>query len=332
MSGGSWRPDHSANEETPSRFVKGATSTNWRDRPPAGMAQMAPNAPVNPPGTQTPIHFMGQRNSKEFTEGKIIIIWNYTTNHKEVKRDEIDRQKEDLLTPDIPGLKGVSIFVKTRRVIIISRSVSHYVALPIYSHGGRGVDSKPEVKDEYISIRDRISSGGNLAHSAQGGCLYTTTKSTDDEWRYMGEQSNVWFTHPMSLGYGDKIHFVAKLESESLSHLCELYMTATKKALLNSLNGINPPFWSPEPNSLGSEKRRLQASKAESDKKNNLTSKTQPVNQTYSGAAASQTNWRATKGQTPSKTTGFGFQPLKRTREPEPSNEPFGNPAKRAKE
>lgn len=72
---------------------------------------------------------MGTRPSHEFTPGTLILVWDLTEDHYNTNRSQINRQKEDLLTPDIPGAIGFNVFVKTRRAIVIARFVDHYLAV-----------------------------------------------------------------------------------------------------------------------------------------------------------------------------------------------------------
>ena len=45
------------------------------------------------------------------------------------------------------------VYSKFRIMVVIAKYESHYVSLPIYTHGGRGIDKK-DAKWEFVSIRD----------------------------------------------------------------------------------------------------------------------------------------------------------------------------------
>ena len=45
------------------------------------------------------------------------------------------------------------IYTKCRMMIVVAKYENHYVSLPIYTHGGHGIERKP-AKWEYVSIRD----------------------------------------------------------------------------------------------------------------------------------------------------------------------------------
>ena len=45
------------------------------------------------------------------------------------------------------------VYTKFRMMVVIAKYESHYTALPIYTHGGRGIDKK-DAKWEFVSIRD----------------------------------------------------------------------------------------------------------------------------------------------------------------------------------
>ncbi|KFY33290.1 hypothetical protein V494_07746 [Pseudogymnoascus sp. VKM F-4513 (FW-928)] len=340
MSGDNWRTDPSR-KETISRYVKGMTSTNWRQPRPEGMTQ-------NPSTPKESIIYgcinrMVAKNSYEFTPGKIACVWTFTEDRNNRKQSEVDRTKEDLLTPNIPGA-NINVFVKSRKYIVIGRFTDHYLALPIFTHKGHGLASKPELKGEFVSIRNMLDSDSCSKTDTNHGCIYTTTTRTTAGWKAIGARANVCFTSPLAIPYRNMANFLGELAPESLSYLCELYMMATKNYLSATLDGLNPSLWSVTPNSLGSEKRKRQADAAESEKQNSPANSTQPVKQTYSGAAQTQTyagsvtgqtisgaatEETAAPGQASSNTTGF--QPLKRPREPEPLDENSANPAKKGK-
>ncbi|KFZ13494.1 hypothetical protein V502_06575 [Pseudogymnoascus sp. VKM F-4520 (FW-2644)] len=348
MSGDNWQTDPSR-DETPTRYVKGITS-NWRQ--PTTSTTQVPNYATS----TNAIHHMGTVPPHEFTPGRIACVWTFSEDRNNLERNQVDRSKEDLLTPEIPGTKSMSVFIKSRKFIVIARFVDHYVALPIYTHKGLGLASKIEMRGEFVSIRNKQGSDYYSESETEHGCIYTTTTAQEAGRRGMAPRGNVWFTSPQALSYRSRVTFLGKLDQRSISKLIELYMMATKNALSATLTGVHHSLWSDAPYSLGSEKRQRQAD-PESESQRSLENTTQPVNQTYSGATKVQTIPGATQvqtipgaaqeqtysgavmrqpipiaatGQTPSKTTGF--QPLKRTQPPEALNEiPAANPAKRAK-
>lgn len=208
--------------------------------------------------------------------------------------------------------------------------------------------SKIEMKGEYISIRNRLGSGYNAQPETEHGCLYTTTTAQDAGKKAISAHANVWFTHPLSQHYRNMATFLGELDPESLSKLCELYLTGTKFALSNTLNNVHHSWWSNARYSLGSEKRQYLAEEAEAEVQRRQANTTQPVNQassgpaqdqassepaqeqTHSGALTRQTISGTKTGQISSNTTGS--QPLKRPQPSGSSNEVSGGPSKRARE
>lgn len=141
MSGDDWRKDPNRSEMT-SRYVRGIT-TNWRQPPLNTMAQNPSTATCSFSYIKRKRVFfaitgefminqltdMGTRSSSEFTPGTLVLVWDLTEDHFNTSRSQINRQKEDLLRPDIPGANGFNVFVKTRRVIVIARFIDHYLAV-----------------------------------------------------------------------------------------------------------------------------------------------------------------------------------------------------------
>lgn len=72
---------------------------------------------------------MGSMHPHEFTVGRIACVWTFSEDRQTMQRSSIDRQREDLLTPDILGSKGIRVFVKTRKIVVIARFIDHYLAL-----------------------------------------------------------------------------------------------------------------------------------------------------------------------------------------------------------
>ncbi|KFY70816.1 hypothetical protein V498_10196, partial [Pseudogymnoascus sp. VKM F-4517 (FW-2822)] len=281
---------------------------------------------------------MGSMPPHEFTPGRIACVWTFSEDRQTMQRSSIDRLREDLITPDIPGSKGIRVFVKSRKIVVIARFIDHYLALPIFTHKGAGLDSKIEMKGEYVSIQNRPGFGYNAQPETEHGCLYTTTTAKDAGKKAISAHANVWFTYPLSQPYRNMVTFLGELDPESVSKLCELYLTGTKFALSNTLNNVHHSWWSNARYSLGSEKLQYLAEEAEAEEQRRQANTTQPVNkafsapaqeQTYSGALTRQTISGTKTGETPRNTTGF--QPLKRPQPSGSSNEVSGGPSKRAR-
>lgn len=188
------------------------------------------------------------------------------------------------------------------------------------------------MRDEYVSIRNK--SDNDPVGETKHGCIYTDTTAQDAGRKSIAPRANVWFTFPQALSYRNRVDFLGNLDPGSLSYLCELYLMGAKSALSATLTRVDSSLWSNAPYSLGSEKQQRPAENTEPERQISLANATQPVNQTYSGAAQNQTYAGAVMRQPTSEaptgqTTTTGFQPLKRVREPEPLDEISGNPAKR---
>ena len=71
---------------------------------------------------------MTQKKGNEFREGRIAFVWSYNEDDT-LKQEDINSKTEALVTPMIGGEAQANAFVKGRKVIIISRFVSHFVVL-----------------------------------------------------------------------------------------------------------------------------------------------------------------------------------------------------------
>lgn len=196
------------------------------------------------------------------------------------------------------------------------------------------------MKSEYVSIRNKSDTYNLPQADTDHGCIYTITTISQAGWKAVGPRASAWFTFPQAVNYRSVACFLGKLDPESISKLCELYMMGTKNAVSNTLNRIHPSLWSTAPNSLGSEKQRRLAggTGTERQRRQGNMNMAQPVKQTYAGAtqvqtysdaATTQTVPGAATGQSSNNTTGF--QSLKRPREPGPLDIIFANAAKRGR-
>lgn len=195
------------------------------------------------------------------------------------------------------------------------------------------------MRSEYVSIRNKSDTYDPSQADTDHGCIYTTTTISQAGWKAMGSRASAWFTFPQALNYRSAACFLGKLDPESISKLCELYMMGTRNALSNALNRIQPSLWSNAPNSLGSEKRRCLADSTETEKQRSQgnINMAQPVKQTYAGAAQVQTYSDAVTTQivsgaaTKKSNNTTGFQSLKRPWTSEPLDIISANAAKRGR-
>lgn len=116
------------------------------------------------------------------------------------------------------------IYSKCRKLIVIQKHADHFLAIPIFTHNGKGLDGKKH-KNEYVSIRDRSTTNPTPPESRHAN-LFATRKqyfrSHMDGFHVFSERSVAYFTHICSHSYAEKVTFEGDLEAESLQRLLGL--------------------------------------------------------------------------------------------------------------
>ncbi|KAI9709420.1 MAG: hypothetical protein M1812_007697 [Candelaria pacifica] len=117
-----------------------------------------------------------------------------------------------------------SICSKMRPMIVVALFDKHCVAVPLFTHNGRGMDGKKQ--DEFVSIKDaRIT-----------GPFQALSKHKPLRTEYMLESANiirpesmVQLTYPVCVRYGSRIIQQGSLAQDSLLQLVFLYNSALPK-------------------------------------------------------------------------------------------------------
>ena len=112
-----------------------------------------------------------------------------------------------------------NIYTKPRHFIVVARYHHHYIALPMFTHGGNGLSRKPN-KDEYISIQDHRD-----PHPVPQQSPYKPLKSRyfKGEVRTLKGLSTIFITFPVSRDYNAKCTIEGKLDEDSIERLQKLY-------------------------------------------------------------------------------------------------------------
>jgi hypothetical protein len=113
---------------------------------------------------------------------------------------------------------------KFRKFIVVARFASHVIALPIYTHGGRGLSRKAN-KDEYVSVRDdddrNYAAPAESKHEALWA--YTNNAFKHSKCYWMGDETSVRFTTPHPHQMSSKATISGRLDEDSLEKLQDLY-------------------------------------------------------------------------------------------------------------
>ena len=112
------------------------------------------------------------------------------------------------------------IHTKLRKMIIVGLYDNHYVAVPIYSHGGRGLEYKDN-KLEYISVRDHRTMPENIIQQSALGVL--ATGKLDPNVHPYHPKSTAHITSPHSRKYDGNCIIEGILNPMSTTKLLKLY-------------------------------------------------------------------------------------------------------------
>ena len=111
------------------------------------------------------------------------------------------------------------IYSKCRKMVVVATFYNHYIAVPVFSHEGSGLQRKPH-KDEFVSIRDHRSSRPFEALSHHKPLVTEFLRPEAD--RYYPE-SVVHLTLPQSRNYKAKCIIEGRLDGVSTNRLIRLY-------------------------------------------------------------------------------------------------------------
>lgn len=137
-------------------------------------------------------------------------------------RDSVADSKSDTsFRGELSATRMETIYSQVRHMIVVAIFATHYLAIPLYTHGGRGLDYK-EDKDEYISVHDTRS-----GKRPQQLSMHEPLKTGDmnPEMRELDPLSTAYFTYPISRKYCLHAYHEGDLEAESTMQLVDLYRT-----------------------------------------------------------------------------------------------------------
>ena len=128
--------------------------------------------------------------------------------------------------------QGPYVFSKHRPMIIVALFETHYVVVPLYTHGGKGLQYV-KGRDEFFSIRDhRSTEPFNKLSSHEP--LVTEFLSMD-----IDPNTTAWVTYPNSRIYDLDTELCGHLDPVSTSRLVAHYRGLHPEATVDSVAGMN---------------------------------------------------------------------------------------------
>ncbi len=91
-----------------------------------------------------------------------------------------------------------TIYTKYRHMIVVALYHEHYVAVPLYTHNGKGLEQKLKA-DEFVSVRDHRAAGSFTKLSVHPPIVTEQLNAAVDNFH---PKSTAHFTYPVSRNYG----------------------------------------------------------------------------------------------------------------------------------
>ncbi|KAE8453609.1 hypothetical protein EG329_009120 [Mollisiaceae sp. DMI_Dod_QoI] len=128
---------------------------------------------------------------------------------------------------------GVWAYSKKRKFIIVARYDYHFIAIPIYTHEGRGLDNPRHDRNDWIGVRDSSAVNPPPSESNHANLIYTRCSSiTEDPYGYyhMHERSHAHLTHPVSFNWTVECELEGNITpAEDVARLVKLYYKDARK-------------------------------------------------------------------------------------------------------
>ena len=195
--------------------VSAYNSGNWRDQPRPAYGPGQPNARGN-----------GSLRSKFevfpstfYRPGIIITSPLHEQDYNEANSTVTADNRS--ITPSEFG----NIHTKYRKMIVVACYSKHYVAVPLYTHNGRGLINKAD--GEYISIQDHRDTSMNFQALSRHGSLLTG--HLQEGIKKYDPLTTAHFTYPSSKHYDCKVVYEGCLKPRSTDLLVRLFNETARK-------------------------------------------------------------------------------------------------------
>ena len=112
-----------------------------------------------------------------------------------------------------------TVFTKYRKMVVVALYQNHYIALPIYTHHGKGLQGKAE-PDEYVSIKDHRSPGSFTTLTKHRALVTENLNSGIDPYH---PKATTHLTYPVSRKYEAPVTLEGNLDKPSIAYLLTLF-------------------------------------------------------------------------------------------------------------
>ena len=197
------------------------TNSNWRESKPAFQRPERLNGQGKP---MTHLSNNRMKYSKSFYQPGMII-----RSHLH-ESDFMAGQSTCTVEPSNPNITPSAfgnIHTKERKMVVVACYNLHYIAIPMYTHGGRGLLNKKA--EEYISVRDHRDTSTDFKELSKHGMLLT--QHVQSGIRLFDRMSAAHITYPVSMSYDLPVIFEGNLGPNSINHLVRLFLEYAPKVL-----------------------------------------------------------------------------------------------------
>lgn len=111
------------------------------------------------------------------------------------------------------------IYTKTRKMIVLATFQDNYIAVPIYTHNGRGLEGKTK-PEEFVSVRDHRARGPFTQLSVHRPLV---TEHLNEGIEPFHVKAAVHITYPVSRKYTLPVVQEGRLKKESVELLASLF-------------------------------------------------------------------------------------------------------------
>ena len=118
------------------------------------------------------------------------------------------------------------VYTKQRKMIVVAIHQDHYVAVPLYTHNGKGLSKKGK-PDEYVSIRDHRTTGPFTKLSIHAPLV---TEYMNSGIRLYDPRSSAHLAYPVSRKYTLPVIPEGCLDKISIKNLLRLYQNYASNA------------------------------------------------------------------------------------------------------
>ena len=145
--------------------------------------------------------------------------------HEEMFLGGESKMTADVAAKSITATSHGKIVTKDRIMLVAACFDNHYIAVPLFTHRGQGLQYKNP--DEYISVRDHRAQSSNFQALSKHGKL--TTEFMNKGVNLIDAKSTAHLTYHVSRRYDFPVVYEGYLTSNSVSQLIRLYNSYVAK-------------------------------------------------------------------------------------------------------